>query len=67
MALAKKCDRCGKLYEHYPVGNQPGVFNSINISRRGLSGTIDYTGPVIDMCPNCMALFEKFMKEGKIK
>ena len=18
MALAKKCDRCGKLYEHYP-------------------------------------------------
>ena len=24
MALAKKCDRCEKSYEHYPVGNQPG-------------------------------------------
>ena len=22
MALAKKCDRCGKLYEYYPAGNK---------------------------------------------
>ena len=22
MAMAKKCDRCGKLYEHYPKGNK---------------------------------------------
>lgn len=22
MAMAKKCDRCGKLYEHYPTGNK---------------------------------------------
>lgn len=30
MALAKKCDRCGKLYEHYPTGNKP-QYNSIQM------------------------------------
>ena len=28
MSLAKKCDRCGKFYEHYPIGN-PGAYNAI--------------------------------------
>lgn len=28
MALAKKCDRCGKLYEHYPT-NDNNVCNAI--------------------------------------
>lgn len=65
MALAKKCDRYGKLYEHYPVGKQPGVFNAISMSRRDSNGVIDRTKTPMDMCPNCMALFEKFMKEGK--
>ena len=22
MAIARKCDRCGKLYEYYPKGNK---------------------------------------------
>ena len=22
MSLAKKCDRCGKFYKHYPDGNK---------------------------------------------
>ena len=65
MALAKKCDRCGKLHEYYPVGNQPGVYNAINKCRLGLCGTIKYEDVTIDMCPDCMASFEKFMEEGK--
>lgn len=65
MALAKKCDRCGQLYEHYPIGNQPGVFNSIAICRRSSNGTIECTRNVMDLCPNCMALLKKFIKEGK--
>lgn len=65
MALAKKCDCCGQLYEHYPLGHQPEVFNSIAICRRSATGTMEYTKTVLDLCPNCMALFEKFIKEGK--
>lgn len=64
MSLAKKCDRCGKFYEHYPIGNPPGVYNTINKIRRSLEGTIDFYN-TIDLCPDCMASFERFMKEGK--
>lgn len=63
MSLAKKCDRCGKFYEHYPIGN-PGAYNAINKIRRGLDGTIDFYD-TIDLCPDCMASFERFMEEGK--
>lgn len=62
MALAKKCDRCGKLYEHYPIGNMPGEYNAICKMRQGYSGSTEYTGAVTDLCPDCMAAFVKFMK-----
>lgn len=65
MALAKKCDRCGKLHDLYPVGNQPGVCNAISKCRRGPRGNMEYYDNAIDMCPECMASFEKFMDEGK--
>lgn len=65
MALAKKCDRCGRLHEHYPIGDQPGVFNSIAICGRNATGAMECTRTVMDLCPDCMALLEKFIKEGK--
>lgn len=65
MALAKKCDRCGQLYEHYHLGNQSGVFNSIAMCRRSATGTTEYAKAPLDLCSNCMALFEKFIEEGK--
>lgn len=61
MALAKKCDRCRKLYEHYPIGNQPGKFNAVSKVRRGPDGRLEYTHSAADMCPDCMASFERFM------
>ena len=63
MSLAKKCDRCGKFYEHYPVGNS-GACNAIKKVRRHLGGTVDVFAATIDLCPDCMAAFEKFMKDG---
>lgn len=65
MALAKKCDRCGQLHEHYPLGNHPEVFNAIAICRRNATGTMECTKTVLDLCPNCMAQLEKFITEGK--
>lgn len=62
MALAKKCDRCGKLYEHYPMGNKT-QWNAIRkIQRNTVGDTVNgaYT-PTIDLCPECMNEFEKFM------
>lgn len=62
MALAKKCDRCGNLYEHYPIGNMPGVCNAICKMRQGYSGSTECTGAIMDLCPDCMESFMKFMK-----
>lgn len=66
MALAKKCDRCGKLYEHYPNGNKPQC-NTIKKFERGRVGeTINgCNGVTYDLCPECMADFEKFMAAKK--
>lgn len=66
MALAKKCDRCGDLYEHYPIGSPTGSCNAIRRVRRGLNGTVEYDGKSMDMCPDCMVIFEKFIKGFEI-
>ena len=60
MALAKKCDRCGKLYEHYPTGNK-SQYNAIRrIQRNGVGETINGFDNT-DLCQECMDEFEKFM------
>ena len=61
MALSKKCDRCGKFYEHYPVGNRPGEYNAVAKVRRGSNGGTEYTSKPLDLCPDCMGLLEIFI------
>ena len=65
MSLAKKCDRCGMFYEHYTVVNRMEVYNAVGKIRRLLNGTIDSCDTAIDLCPDCMAKFEKFIKDGE--
>ena len=65
MALAKKCDRCGKLYEHYPMGNTPKCNAIIKFQRNSAGETINgCCGSKYDLCPECMADFEMFMASG---
>ena len=60
MALAKKCDRCGKLYEHYPNGKN-SLCNAIKRVRKAENGAITFEEISIDLCPECMEAFDKFM------
>ena len=63
MALAKKCDRCGILYESYPKGSKI-QYNAI---RRVFAHPNDYIqsqGDKIDLCPSCMKMFNEFMISG---
>ena len=62
MAMAKKCDRCGKLYEHYPTGNNL-QYNAIRRFQRNAVGeTITCVKTITtDLCPECMDEFEKFI------
>ena len=63
MALAKKCDRCEKLYEHYPKGNKVEYNGVQRISLADNGGTVTL-GYKKDLCPECMAAFDKFMISG---
>lgn len=58
---AKKCDRCAKLFEDYR--DKVNHANAIRLVHRG----DDYGAtPIkhIDLCPECMESFKKWMKEG---
>lgn len=56
MADAKKCDRCGKLYERYvwedddlmPIAGGHGGVSSIRFYHKGVSGK------AFDLCRDCM-------------
>lgn len=61
MAIAKKCDRCGKLYEGYNSNDRSkmnGVV-SCNINEKGTYMYID----VIDLCQECCEAFNKWLKD----
>ena len=61
MALAQKCDRCGKFYDHYPVAHK-SQFNALRTIQRNTTGG-DINGcATYDLCPECMASFAHWFK-----
>ena len=63
MAIARKCDRCGKLYEYYPKGNKV-QHNGVQRIYRNKHGSLGYE-EIFDFCPECMNAFDEFMIGGK--
>ena len=64
MALAKKCDRCGNLYEHYQK-SKLAPNNAIRRVYKNEFGNISSQDDTIDLCEKCMSEFENFMMKGK--
>lgn len=63
MAVARKCDRCGKFYDHYPIGDVPGVYNAVRRYRKCSETTQQsFETNIKDLCPECMEAFDKFMR-----
>lgn len=64
--LAKKCDRCGKLYEYYDNYTKQNCngfqFEAIDI-RRGSSIGRGFE----DLCKDCLESLVKWYEEGKRK
>lgn len=62
MALAKKCDRCGKFYDEYNSAEDDKNINGImtlNIDKQGRY----YKHKPLDLCPFCKCLFEKWLNK----
>lgn len=59
MAYAKKCDRCGKLYEKQtPKLQTIGEFKTY-----GISWTMDIMNKEIDLCPGCEESFKNWFEK----
>lgn len=60
---AKKCDRCGKLYEQYnhKSGNKPNAVKTINENMNGNYYAVD----IYDLCPECMNQLNGWLKNEK--
>lgn len=61
MSDAKKCDRCRKLYENYDgckVQEGGNSYNKVALLRGWTDSFREY-----DLCPECMRLFIKWIKE----
>nr|DAQ07462.1 MAG TPA: Protein of unknown function (DUF983) [Caudoviricetes sp.] len=66
MALARKCDRCGILYEPEKRKIKNNItFNSIELIERYLNN--DYIDVVfIDLCPNCLDSFIEWLENESV-
>lgn len=62
MALAKKCDRCKKYYDHYPTGKK-FQYNAVKRSEVNDVGSYVDSDKYMDLCEDCMAAFDRFMTE----
>lgn len=68
MALAKKCDRCGKFHEYYDGCKEfknSEEANGVILIDRDLNNKY-YTRKSYDLCPDCMRKLERFIKNKEI-
>ena len=59
MALAKKCDRCGKFYEWYVSDDGANAVGLCQVNRIGDRWIVNKSG--YDLCPECLREFDAFM------
>lgn len=65
---AKKCDRCGKLYEHYDGSKEfknTEKANGVYLIDRDLDNEY-WSRKSYDFCPDCMRKFEEFLLGGSV-
>ena len=68
MARAKKCDRCGKLHEHYDGGREfknSEKANGVILIDRDLDNKY-WPRKSYDFCPDCMRKLETFIKNEEV-
>lgn len=54
MSLAKKCDRCGNLYESKNMDICGVIVNSLSLIDRDAQNTRVITRRYFDLCPECL-------------
>lgn len=60
MAIAKKCDRCGKFHDTYNSEEDSKKINSIIPANANYKNQY-YSHKIINLCPNCMYEFKNWL------
>lgn len=65
---AKKCDRCGKLYESYSLSIRHVIDNDSQYRVNGFkTGSNGYMNGFKDLCPECMRSFTEWFNAPKVQ
>lgn len=64
MALARKCDRCGKLHEYYIGKLNEAPTNALSRIRKNINGEIVGGDNSLDLCLECMNEFNMWVIRG---
>ena len=62
MALAKKCDRCGKLYELKDIDACGAITNGLVLVRRYKQNARSFSYKYFDLCPECLVSLSGWLK-----
>ena len=64
MSLAKRCDRCEKLYEPKDIDIRGAIVNGLGLISRDAQNTNAITRRYFDLCPECLLSFATWLKNG---
>lgn len=70
MAIARKCDRCGKMYELKTIYGIEAALSRLCAALRerpneGIAEKINVVTAELDLCPECSKSFKRWWKETK--
>ena len=62
MSLAKKCDRCGNLYESKDMDVCGAIVNGLSLINRDEQNSRAFSRKYFDLCPECLLSFTNWLK-----
>lgn len=62
MSLAKKCDKCGNLYEPEDMDICGVIVNAIGLINRDKQNFKAVDREYLDLCPECLVSFSNWLK-----
>ena len=63
MSLAKKCDRCGNLYEPKDMDVYGAIVNGLSLINRDEQNSRAFSRKYFDLCPECLLSLANWLKK----
>ena len=67
MSLAKRCDRCEKLYEPKDIDIRGAIVNGLGLISRDAQNANAITRRYFDLCPECLLSLDNWLKNKPTK